>query len=240
MYPSASEVIRAGLRLLKDQKAPKPRFLVSSAEGLEEKLFVGIRRLDRGEGIPGDLAVEELRERARARRKPLGQLHRFARGAGRPRRLVFRGLTGGRRAGEGNRDARSRDAPHSTFPPMTVSTVVLPRGFGGDFGVARRHGGAQCIAGTRSKRISLCCPRLRWFRPPAVKTFAGPWQPEAPSRTCEVAGSGAPGMAVTGAAQARRTRIQLRCANVRIRVHPCPSVVLVLDPSATSFVIQGP
>jgi len=69
MYQSASEVIRAGLRLLKDDKAPKPRFIVSSAEELEEKLLVGIRQLDRGEGIPGDVAAKQLRERAQARRK---------------------------------------------------------------------------------------------------------------------------------------------------------------------------
>lgn len=69
MYQSASEVIRAGLRLLKDDKAPKPRFIVSSPEELEEKLLVGIRQLDRGEGIPGDVAAKQLRERAGARRK---------------------------------------------------------------------------------------------------------------------------------------------------------------------------
>lgn len=69
MYQSASEVIRAGLRLLKDEKTPKPRFMVSSMEELEEKLLVGIRQLDRGEGIPGGVAAKQLRERAKARRK---------------------------------------------------------------------------------------------------------------------------------------------------------------------------
>jgi antitoxin ParD1/3/4 len=69
MYQSASEVIRAGLRLLKDEKTPKPRFMVSSMEELEDKLLLGIRQLDRGEGIPGEVAAKELRERAKARRK---------------------------------------------------------------------------------------------------------------------------------------------------------------------------
>jgi antitoxin ParD1/3/4 len=69
MYRSASEVIRAGLRLLKDEKAPKPRFMVSSTEELQEKLLTGIRQLDRGEGIPGEAAAKELRQRAEARRK---------------------------------------------------------------------------------------------------------------------------------------------------------------------------
>ncbi len=69
MYQSASEVVRAGLRLLKDEKTPKPRFVVSSVEELEQKLVVGIRQLDRGEGIPGEIAAKQLRERAEARRK---------------------------------------------------------------------------------------------------------------------------------------------------------------------------
>jgi antitoxin ParD1/3/4 len=72
MYQSASEVIRAGLRLLKEEKVPRPRFMVSSAEELEEKLLLGIRQLDRGEGIPGSAAAKELRDRAQARRKRNG------------------------------------------------------------------------------------------------------------------------------------------------------------------------
>ena len=72
MYQSASEVIRAGLRLLKADKEPKPRFMVSSMEELEEKLLVGTRQLDRGEGVPGEVAARELRDRAEARRKHNG------------------------------------------------------------------------------------------------------------------------------------------------------------------------
>lgn len=72
MYRSASEVIRAGLRLLKEEKAPKPRFMVSSTEELEEKLLGGVRQLDRGAGIPGEAAAKELRGRPEARRKHNG------------------------------------------------------------------------------------------------------------------------------------------------------------------------
>ena len=72
MYQSASEVIRAGLRLLKDEKTPKPRFMVSSMEELEEKLLVGVRQLNRREGIPGQVTAKELHERAAARRKGNG------------------------------------------------------------------------------------------------------------------------------------------------------------------------
>ena len=41
-------------------------------EGLEEKLLVGIRQLDRGEGISGEDAAKQLRKRAKARRKSNG------------------------------------------------------------------------------------------------------------------------------------------------------------------------
>ena len=68
-YQSANEVIRAGLRLLKEERTPGSRFTVSSADELEEKLLVGIRQLDRGEGIPGQTAMRQLRQRAEARRR---------------------------------------------------------------------------------------------------------------------------------------------------------------------------
>jgi len=71
-YQSASEVIRAGLRLLKAEKAPTPRFKVASMEELEEKLLLGVRQLDRGEGIPGEVAAKELRAWAETRRKHHG------------------------------------------------------------------------------------------------------------------------------------------------------------------------
>lgn len=72
MYSSASEVIRAGLRLLKDEKAPRPRFMVSSMPELEDKLLVAVRQLDQGGGVPGKKAVRELRRRAKSRRRASG------------------------------------------------------------------------------------------------------------------------------------------------------------------------
>ena len=72
MYQSASEVIRAGLWLLREDKGPKPRFVVSSMEELESKLFVDIGQLEEGEGIPRDLAIRELRSRAKSRRNRNG------------------------------------------------------------------------------------------------------------------------------------------------------------------------
>ena len=51
LYQSASEVIRAALRRLKEDKEKrKPPFVVSSKAELEEKLLEGISELDRGEG----------------------------------------------------------------------------------------------------------------------------------------------------------------------------------------------
>jgi antitoxin ParD1/3/4 len=42
LYQSASEVIRAGLRSLKEEHPRRPGFMVSSMEELQEKLLDGI------------------------------------------------------------------------------------------------------------------------------------------------------------------------------------------------------
>ena len=46
--------------------------MVSSMQELEGKLLAGVRQLDRGEGLPGEVAAEQLRDRAGARRKRHG------------------------------------------------------------------------------------------------------------------------------------------------------------------------
>ena len=69
LYQSASEVIRAALRRLKEDKERKPRFRVSSKAELEEKLLEGIEQLDRGEGIPGEQVFAELKARSAQRRR---------------------------------------------------------------------------------------------------------------------------------------------------------------------------
>lgn len=68
LYQSASEVIRAALRRLKEDKERKPRFMVSTKEELQEKLLEGIEQLDRGEGIPADQVFAELKTRSAQRR----------------------------------------------------------------------------------------------------------------------------------------------------------------------------
>ncbi len=50
------------------RQSGQPRFLVSTADELEEKLAEGVQQLDNGDGIPGDVALQELRERAKSRR----------------------------------------------------------------------------------------------------------------------------------------------------------------------------
>ena len=68
LYQSASEVIPAGLRRLKEDKDRKPRFVVSSKAELEEKLLEGIEQLDRGEGLSGEQVFADLRAHGKRRR----------------------------------------------------------------------------------------------------------------------------------------------------------------------------
>lgn len=68
LYQSASEVIRAGLRRLKEDKERKSRFVVSSQAELEDKLLEGIAELDRGEGLPGEQVFADLKAYSKRRR----------------------------------------------------------------------------------------------------------------------------------------------------------------------------
>jgi antitoxin ParD1/3/4 len=70
LYQSASEVIRAALRRLKeDKKKQKPRFVVSTKAEREEKLLNGISELDRREGLPGEQVFAELKAHSAQRRR---------------------------------------------------------------------------------------------------------------------------------------------------------------------------
>ena len=61
LYQTASEVIRAGLRRLKeDKRLPAvPRTI----EELEASLIASLDRLDRGEGVDGEEAFRRLRRK---------------------------------------------------------------------------------------------------------------------------------------------------------------------------------
>ena len=68
LYQTASEVIRAGLRRLKeDQDARLPKAPKTLTE-LEAQLLQSIDRLDRGEGIHGEQVFRRLRKRIKEAR----------------------------------------------------------------------------------------------------------------------------------------------------------------------------
>jgi antitoxin ParD1/3/4 len=57
LYFTASEVIRDGLRLLREQDETRGR----KVKALQDKIDRGIAQLDRGEGIPGPAARAEMK-----------------------------------------------------------------------------------------------------------------------------------------------------------------------------------
>jgi antitoxin ParD1/3/4 len=66
-FQTASEVLREGLRLLEEKEFLK-RISVSSSADLKRKLLEGIASLERGEGIEGEQAFRELRQRIKERK----------------------------------------------------------------------------------------------------------------------------------------------------------------------------
>ncbi len=67
-YQTASEVLCDGLRLLEQREQALRSISPRTKEELEEMLEVGIKQLNAGKGIPGDVALKDLRQRAAARR----------------------------------------------------------------------------------------------------------------------------------------------------------------------------
>ncbi len=61
LYKSASEVIREALRLLRQQDRADQGALAE----LHREIQTGLDQLDRGEGIPGEQVLAEIRGRAR-------------------------------------------------------------------------------------------------------------------------------------------------------------------------------
>ncbi len=70
LYEDASEVVREGLRCLFAQETQRwrPDFAVSTRAELEAKLLQGVASLERGERVPGEVAIRALKSRARLRR----------------------------------------------------------------------------------------------------------------------------------------------------------------------------
>lgn len=58
-YASASEVVREGLRMLKE----KDILLEARLQALKDEIQIGIDELERGEGVDGPTAMAEIRQR---------------------------------------------------------------------------------------------------------------------------------------------------------------------------------
>ncbi len=61
LYKSASEVVREALRMLRE----RDRTQQSELAELHREIQTGLDQLDRGEGIPGEQVLAEIRGRAR-------------------------------------------------------------------------------------------------------------------------------------------------------------------------------
>jgi antitoxin ParD1/3/4 len=63
LYQTASEVVRAGLRRLKEDQDVRLSRVPGTVEELEAQLLQSIDRLDRGEGVDGKEMIRRLRKR---------------------------------------------------------------------------------------------------------------------------------------------------------------------------------
>jgi antitoxin ParD1/3/4 len=68
LYQTASEVIRAGLRRLKEDQSVRLPQVPKTLEELETQLLQSIDRLDRGEGVDGEEVFRRLRKRIKQAR----------------------------------------------------------------------------------------------------------------------------------------------------------------------------
>ncbi len=68
-FHSAEDVLCEGLRLLQErEELSKPDFVVSTLKELEAKLLVGLKQLERGEGIPAEECFRRAKEQVRKAR----------------------------------------------------------------------------------------------------------------------------------------------------------------------------
>jgi antitoxin ParD1/3/4 len=66
LYQTASEVVRAGIRCLKDDQDWRPLKAPKTVEELETQLLQSIDQLDRGKGRDGVEVIRRLRKRIKA------------------------------------------------------------------------------------------------------------------------------------------------------------------------------
>ena len=68
LYQTSSEVVRAGLRRLREDQAARLPQAPKTLEELEKQLMQSIDRLDRGEGVDGEEVFRRLRKRIKKSR----------------------------------------------------------------------------------------------------------------------------------------------------------------------------
>ena len=68
LYQTASEVVRAGLRRLKEEREERLMRLPVSLEELETQLLQSVKSLDAGKGVSGEEVVRRLRKRIKEAR----------------------------------------------------------------------------------------------------------------------------------------------------------------------------
>jgi antitoxin ParD1/3/4 len=68
LYQTASEVVRAGLRRLKEDQDARLSQAPKNLEELETQLLQSIARFDRGEGVDGEEVFRRLRKRIKESR----------------------------------------------------------------------------------------------------------------------------------------------------------------------------
>ena len=68
LYQTASEVVRAGLRRLKDEREARLRRLPATLDELEARLVQSVESLDTGKGLNGEVVFRRLRKKIKATR----------------------------------------------------------------------------------------------------------------------------------------------------------------------------
>ena len=68
LYQTASEVVRAGLRRLKEEREVRLMRLPATLAELESQLLQSVESLDAGKGVSGEEVIRRLRKRIKAAR----------------------------------------------------------------------------------------------------------------------------------------------------------------------------
>jgi antitoxin ParD1/3/4 len=68
LYQTASEVVRAGLRRLKEERETRAMRLPAKLDELETQLVQAVNSLDAGRGVNGEIVFRRLRKRIKEAR----------------------------------------------------------------------------------------------------------------------------------------------------------------------------